>query len=101
MKVFQWHGDTYDLPHDATVLAKSDLYPQAFRIGSAIGIQFHIEVDEEMIRLWSEEYRNELVSEKIEPGDILPTNSDIDDLASKGAAVYRNFSAEIKARRKA
>ncbi|HEX6067168.1 MAG TPA: type 1 glutamine amidotransferase, partial [Nitrososphaera sp.] len=29
MKVFQWHGDTYELPKEATVLAYNNLYPQA------------------------------------------------------------------------
>jgi len=62
-KVFQWHGDTYDLPSGAQVLAKTDLYPQAFRVGSAIGIQFHIEVTKEMIELWMQEYREEIRSE--------------------------------------
>src|ERR1044072_2759449 len=33
IRVFQWHGDTYDLPPQAKVLAYSDLYPQAFQIG--------------------------------------------------------------------
>ena len=46
IRTFQWHGDTYDLPANAKILAYSDLYPQAFRIGSAVGIQFHFEVDE-------------------------------------------------------
>jgi GMP synthase (glutamine-hydrolysing) len=38
IKVFQWHGDTYDLPPKATIMASSKLYPQAFQFGSAIGI---------------------------------------------------------------
>src|SRR5206468_3713706 len=32
IKVFQWHGDTYELPRSATLLASSDLYLLAFRI---------------------------------------------------------------------
>jgi GMP synthase (glutamine-hydrolysing) len=31
MKVFQWHGDTYEIPKSATLLASSNLYPQAFK----------------------------------------------------------------------
>jgi len=54
LRVFQWHGDTYDLPPRAIIMASSTLYPQAFRFGSAIGIQFHIEVDAEMIERWLE-----------------------------------------------
>ena len=34
IKVFQWHGDTYDLPAKATIMASSKLYPQASIWGS-------------------------------------------------------------------
>jgi len=56
-KVFHWHGDTFNLPVDAILLARSDLYAnQAFRYGnSAYGFQFHIEVTKEMIHEWFED----------------------------------------------
>lgn len=43
---FHWHGDTFDLPAGAELLASSDLYAhQAFRHGSnAYGVQFHLEM---------------------------------------------------------
>jgi GMP synthase (glutamine-hydrolysing) len=51
----QWHGDTFDLPHDAVRLAGSPAYPnQAFRFGKAYGVQFHLEVSAEMAREWAE-----------------------------------------------
>jgi GMP synthase-like glutamine amidotransferase len=52
----QWHGDTFDLPEDATLLASSPAYPnQAFRVGrTAYGVQFHVEVTEQMAREWAE-----------------------------------------------
>ncbi len=51
----QWHGDTFDLPHDAVRLAGSAAYPnQAFRVGKAYGVQFHLEVSAEMAREWAE-----------------------------------------------
>ncbi len=51
----QWHGDTFDLPDGATLLASSPAYPnQAFRYGRvAYGIQFHIEVLPGMAREWA------------------------------------------------
>jgi hypothetical protein len=51
----QWHGDTFDLPEGATLLASSPAYPnQAFRFGSrAYGVQFHVEVLPQMAREWA------------------------------------------------
>jgi GMP synthase (glutamine-hydrolysing) len=53
-KIFQWHSDTFDLPRDALRLAGSEICAnQAFRFGeSAYGLQFHLEVDEKLIRRW-------------------------------------------------
>ena len=51
--VFHWHGDTFDLPEGATRLVESADYPnQAFQYKTAVGLQFHLEVDEDMVRLW-------------------------------------------------
>ena len=62
-KVFQWHGDTFQIPEGATKLASSEIFPnQAFRLGSAYALQFHIEVAEETIKDWMEEYGEELRS---------------------------------------
>lgn len=53
-KVFQWHGETFDLPEGAVKLAGSALYPnQAFRHGKhAYAFQFHIEARNEMVFEW-------------------------------------------------
>ena len=59
--VFHWHGDTFDLPKDAIRLASSKHYLiQAFQYKSAIGLQFHLEVDEEMVNLWLDNTEQEL-----------------------------------------
>jgi GMP synthase (glutamine-hydrolysing) len=51
----QWHGDTFDLPEGATLLASSPAYPhQAFRVGRSYGLQFHIEVPLELATEWGE-----------------------------------------------
>ena len=51
----QWHGDTFDLPPGATLLASSPAYPnQAFRVGRSYGLQFHVEVSHELATDWSE-----------------------------------------------
>jgi len=52
--VFQWHGDTFDLPAGAVLLATSKLCRnQAFRFGrSAWALQFHVEMTAEMVSDW-------------------------------------------------
>jgi GMP synthase (glutamine-hydrolysing) len=51
----QWHGDTFDLPESAVLLASSPAYPhQAFRVGrAAYAVQFHVEVTEAMGEEWA------------------------------------------------
>ncbi len=58
--VFQWHGDTFDLPHGAVHLARSPLCEnQAFRYGpSAYGLQFHVEMTAAMIDTWLADSEN-------------------------------------------
>ena len=54
-QVLSIHQDTFDLPPDATLLARSDLYPQAFRLGSAFAVQFHPDADLELAKSWGNE----------------------------------------------
>ena len=54
VNVLHWHGDTFDLPVQAELLASSDLYPnQAFRVGPHIlALQFHAEVAADSLEKW-------------------------------------------------
>jgi len=56
--VFQWHEDTFEIPKAGKLVATSSPVPyQAFRYGdNAYGLQFHLEVTEEMIQEWVETY---------------------------------------------
>lgn len=53
-KIFQWHGDTFQVPQGAARLAESSACAnQAFRYGTNVyGFQFHLEVDEAMVERW-------------------------------------------------
>ncbi|WP_338599070.1 type 1 glutamine amidotransferase [Sulfolobus tengchongensis] len=56
LTVFQWHGDTFSLPSNAELLGYSRNYFQAFRIGRVLALQFHIEVNSEMVKEWIKTY---------------------------------------------
>jgi GMP synthase (glutamine-hydrolysing) len=57
LTVFQWHGDTFDVPEGGKLLCRSDIVPnQAFKVGScAYGLQFHVEASQEMVEAWMRE----------------------------------------------
>jgi GMP synthase-like glutamine amidotransferase len=52
-ETFQWHGETFTIPPGATrVLENAHCENQAFAIGKHFGMQCHVEMTEELIRLW-------------------------------------------------
>lgn len=51
--VLHWHGETFDLPDDAGLLASSQGYPhQAFDYGKTLALQFHPEVTQRGLEQW-------------------------------------------------
>lgn len=49
-----WHNEAFELPAGAVALGTNDACPvQAFSHGPHLGMQFHIEVDEEKLGRWS------------------------------------------------
>ena len=94
--VFQWHGDTFDIPDGADNLATSPLFPhQAIRVGKHVyGLQFHLEITEEMVGEWLKLNRKELASLK---GAIdLETPRAIGALNSRGKILFSRFLDLIK-----
>ncbi len=59
--IFQWHEDTFEIPKAGKLIVTSKSIPhQAFRYGeNTYGLQFHLEVTEEMIQEWVETYEEE------------------------------------------
>ncbi|BAU22504.1 glutamine amidotransferase [Caldimicrobium thiodismutans] len=67
LKVFQWHGDTFDLPGGAERVFSSEKYEnQGFVYGKSVGLQFHLEVDKELALTWKEVYKEEIFREGID-----------------------------------
>ena len=52
-ETFQWHGETFSIPPGATrVLENAHCENQAFALGKHLGLQCHVEMTEDLIRLW-------------------------------------------------
>jgi GMP synthase-like glutamine amidotransferase len=49
---FCWHFDRFTLPSGVDVVARTPLADQAFSVGRALGLQFHPEVNEEVLEAW-------------------------------------------------
>ena len=99
---FQWHMDTFTLPEDSTLLVSGDGVPyQAYRVGDRTwGIQFHLEIDDDEIELWLDEYEKE--------GDLLAdwgknaeqvraeARASIGDHKRKGIETFRRFAEVVR-----
>jgi GMP synthase (glutamine-hydrolysing) len=97
-RVFQWHGDTFDIPAGAVRLASSPLFPnQAFRYRNNVyALQFHLEVDGPLIERWLcvPINRQEIAAldGRIDPEIIrAETRLHIDRLRTLGERTFRKF----------
>lgn len=68
-----WHGDVYNLPAGATLLASSEMTPcQAFRFEcTAYGILFHMEVTSGVLSGWAGEFAGEMAEVGLSESELL------------------------------
>ncbi len=95
---FHWHSDTFGLPENAARLAHSEQYEnQAFRVGTAVGVQFHLEVDRNMVGLWLDNAEKKLEGMPyMDPQKIRSQiDASISEVESNMRSFYRNFKAEF------
>lgn len=72
LTVLHWHGDTFDLPDGATLLASTELVKnQAFSLGNhVLALQFHVEADPAAIESWLIGHTCELGSARVKPSEL-------------------------------
>jgi len=49
---FQYHWDRFTVPPGAVEIARTDLCPQAYQFGRTLGLQFHPEIDSDVLDMW-------------------------------------------------
>jgi GMP synthase-like glutamine amidotransferase len=81
----QWHWDRFVAPPGSTELARSAVGPQAYVLGSALGLQFHPEATASMLRRWSVGVTGTLDGTDVRPADVVAEAERRADEASRRA----------------
>lgn len=93
---FQWHLDRFSVPPGATQLAASPVGPQAFRLDRSLGVQFHPELDVDLLQRWIATDRDELTAHGVDPEALVAeTAARVEDARNRTAALLDVFLTEI------
>jgi GMP synthase-like glutamine amidotransferase len=90
-----WHFDSFTPPPGATLLAETSASPQAFAIGSSLGIQFHAEVTLETTARWMRKCSDELEEAGVDARRLLRETREC--AAGARASALRLFDAFLEA----
>jgi GMP synthase (glutamine-hydrolysing) len=96
--VLHWHGDTFDLPDNASGLASTPNYEnQAFAYGKcALALQFHLEADPSWLEEWYVGHAVELAAANVSvPALRLATAQVAQGLRQQAETVFGRWLAEI------
>jgi len=98
--VIRFHRDTFDLPPDATLLASAGGFAQAFRVGSAIGIQPHPEVTAVILADWltDGDARQMAIDAGTDPDDLVETfSAAVIEVEATAAVIFDAWIDEVLA----
>ena len=84
---FQWHFDRFTLPPDAVEVARNNCATQAFVQGTAMGLQFHPEVDLGLQERWINEDHG---------GDIARLGLRAEDVRARGAVELDDAARRLR-----
>lgn len=95
---FHWHGDTFDIPHKAKHLAKSEAcLNQAFEYKNTLALQFHVESNNQSIKKLIDNCTDELIQAPYiqKPQDMLEDEKQINSLYPVMEQILNNFKYKI------
>lgn len=96
-----WHSDAVELPRGAELLASTAVTPvQAFRVGSALGTQFHAEADAALLATW---LGTPAMTDELQPDDVAGIRRDgelyLPGLRAAALQGFGAFAAAVEQRR--
>jgi GMP synthase-like glutamine amidotransferase len=97
---FEWHFDRFSIPDGAVEIARNGNASQAFVLGRTMGLQFHPEVDEELLELWLAGNGRDEIAELSLTADHLrdATTRVVDDASKRVHALVRAFVDTVAGR---
>ncbi|MBY4127094.1 type 1 glutamine amidotransferase [Rhodococcus fascians] len=66
----EFHGDTFDAPPQATVIARNRAAQQAFVLGPHLGLQFHPEIDVDTYDAWAAAWDRDGIEHEVDVDEI-------------------------------
>jgi GMP synthase-like glutamine amidotransferase len=94
---FQWHLDVFTTPPGALELARSPAGPQAFRLGRSVGLQFHPELDVDLLERWIDEDRDQLLDAGVDPDRLLADSAAaVEDARPRTARLLDWFLDDVR-----
>lgn len=98
--MFHWHGDTFDLPRGAKLLASTEQYEnQIFSYGqNALGLQCHPEVQQQQLQEWYVMFQRDITGENpLIPVDELraQTAQNIETLNTQAKLFFNSWLEEV------
>lgn len=90
---FHWHGEMFKIPKEATKLARSEgCENQAFKLGSAIALQFHLEVNQDSIESMLKNCKNDYANVA---GTFIQNENEIRNLSAQYLQSTNDFLKRI------
>jgi GMP synthase-like glutamine amidotransferase len=101
---FHWHGETFSIPPGARRLLGSAACPnQAFELGPHLGMQCHVEMTEDLIRTWCNDWGREVAGLAARVASVQTPEEMTSDLPARvarlnelAAVVYGRWCAGLK-----